>query len=798
MHSRTVDQVQSWDSRPFSGGLEALSSLSEADHTGAVVADDTWLFMLNGRVIGLFEGMMDDFEAEGTVYTTSRESLPLLFSMQEREGRTRAKYFTEDTPLNEADKTLADANFTGYIELSENVLSGDYYLVYYGGTRRSAAFIGQSERVETGDEAFEKAAEEVGLYEVKDVSMTITEIPEPSRKATETAATDDEETAATVPAATGEGKPAAESPATEPTESEPQANQPEEPEVSAKESDQEAAGKATETTAESHIEEVTEDTGATETTRKTEQSNRTAERALEDDTGSSEATEKAPETTGKSTGAETAGETTPEGPGETPTQPGRQTEPAGTSSEVPEEGSGVAPTDQPPDADRKAVSDESTVRDSEEDVSDSELERMFRAEAEWRQTRSIPALDPDETESTEAPTDRPKTGSAPKTGSSDSSPTQRQTSSQETTSQRTQETKRSRSKSSATNSGPKEKSRSTASGSRSDGEIARSGSKERVQKLETAVKKRNARIETLETRLEDMDSQRSELETDLETERAERNELESALETIRKERNRLETRVEELEAAAERDGSTAAADTNSLAPEEAMAGTNLFVRYESKGDPTLEALGDGVDQAAVNGNLQLEHHTQFETDAAKVDGQPFREFLEATGSYRFVSWLLHELPFELLETGSRNSLSDLFEAISDIDRIEFDGTVTVEAEPGSDQHFAIVMRDRMGNPLIVGEYNDDRNPVKGSELDALLDGARDVAGSVDSLAGAFFVTASFFEPAALETAEDAASKGGLFSRQEKASYVAPDRGSGFHLGLVEDRSQAFHVTVPKL
>jgi hypothetical protein len=547
-------------------------------------------------------------------------------------------------------------------------------------------------------------------------------------------------------------------------------SQPDEPDVSASDSDDVVAGESTKTTAESHIEEVTE---------------------------SVESPEQAPEKTAESSGAETAGETNSEGAEETPTQPGRQTEPAGTTSEIPEERSGTVSTDQPPDADRKAVPDESTTGDSDGDVSDSELERMFRAEAEWRQTRSIPALDPDETESTEAPTDRTKTGSAPPTGSSDSSPTQRQTSSQETTSQRAAETKRSRSKSTAPNSEPKS-SRSTPSGSRSDGEMARSGSNQRVQKLETAVKKRDARIETLETRLADIDSQRSELETDLQTERSERNELESALETLRKERNQLETRVEELEAAAEREGSTATADTNSMAPEEALAGTNLFVRYDSKGEPTLEALGDGVDQAAVNGNLQLEHHTQFETDEARVDGQPFREFLEATGSYRFVSWLLRELPFELLDTGTRNSLGDLFEAISEIDRIEFDGTVTVDAESGTDQYFAIVMRDRMGNPLIVAEYNDDRNPVHGSELEALLEGARDVAESVDSLAGAFFVTASFFEPAALETAENAASKGGLFSRQEKASYVAPESGSGFHLGLVEDRSQAFHVTVPKL
>jgi len=185
MHARTVEQVRTWDSRPFAGGLGGLSDLAETGHTGAVVAADTWLFMLNGRVVGVFEGSLADFEASGTVYGAPHDSLPLLFAMQERDGRTRAKYFTEDTPLAEADKTLSDANFTGYVELSENVLSGDYYLVYYGGTRRSAAFIGESERLETGEEAFERAADEVGLYEVMDVSMTITEIPEPETSETE-------------------------------------------------------------------------------------------------------------------------------------------------------------------------------------------------------------------------------------------------------------------------------------------------------------------------------------------------------------------------------------------------------------------------------------------------------------------------------------------------------------------------------------------------------------------------------------------------------------------------------------
>ena len=765
MHSRTVEQVRSWDSRPFSGGFEALSSLSEAEHTGAIVAEDTWLFMLNGRVIGLFGGTMEDFDAEGTVYKTPHESLPLLFAMQEREGRTRAKYFTEDTPLREADKTLADANFTGYVELSENVLSGDYYLVYYGGTRRSAAFIGQSERVETGSDAFEKAAEEVGLYEVKDVSMTITEIPEPTPTATTDTDTAESEPAV---ASTSGG---ADATATE----------------------EAAESTASETNA--HIDEATEQTASAES---------------EPESGSPE-TGTGPESAEAEpggTGTEAPTETEQPGEPEESAEPRGEAEPTGSRSEAEPTGSrrAVESTEPPVESEPAGTSGGTETAETEEtettrdptdgtsgDVSDSELEKMLRAEAEWRQTRAIPALDPDETEPTDdSPDSDTKAAVSSDDSSGDPAPTQEPPSSKRTTRKPAETPERSRPDSQAREAESNAVAR-TPSQSRSESEKRRGQS--RGQNLEAAVKKRDERIQTLESRLKDLDAQRSELESDLEAARSEREALESELDSLRKERDRLEARVEELEGAA---GDRTGVETVSLTAAEAMSGTNLFVRYESKGEQTLEGLGDGIDQGAVNENLTLEHHTQFETEGARVDGKPFREFLEETGAFRFVSWVLRELPYELLETGNRTSLGDLFEAISEIDRIEFEGSVTVDAESGTDQRFAIVMRDRMGNPLVVGEYNDDRNPVTGPELEALLDGAREVAESVETLAGAFYVTASFFEPAALETAENAASTGGLFSRQEKASYVTPESGSGFHLGLVEDRSQAFHVTVPKL
>lgn len=750
MHSRTVEQVRSWDSRPFSGGLDALSTLSDDGHTGAVVADDTWLFMLNGRVIGVFEGTIEDFSASGTVYSTSEDGLPLLFSMQEREGRTRAKYFTEDTPLNEADQTLADANFTGYIELSENVLSGDYYLVYYGGTRRSVAFVGQSERVETAEDAFELAAEEVGLYEVKDVSMTITEIPEAA--AGKEATTDDAEPAV----------------AATPASAEPVAEEAEEstPIAEAEES------VADETVVEN---EPTETVPEAEASADPEQATTSSETAAGNAT--TESTRPEPGT------AATEGTTEPRHNPETDRKVPESATPA-TESET--EGATTDDSASVSTADAEgAEGEEKTEPESDSEDAD-ELERRFQEEAEWRQTRAIPALSPEETASFD-PDGTSSKGAAPaESGTPDDTE-------KGSPSPKTASTKK-RQQSGDQQSSPSSRSEAQRTGPRSVPE--RGGSNSQMEKLRAAVSERDDRIEALESRLSETESERRDLENQLEVERQKRTELESELESLREERDRLSDRIDTLEA----DGQAGpeAAETTRMDPGDALAGTNLFVRYGSKGKPTLEALGEEVDPEAVNENLTLEHHTQFESETVTVEGQDFRTFLEDTGAFKFVSWVLRKLPYELLDTGKRSSMPELFDAISAVDRIELDGSVTADPESGTAQTFALVMRDRMGNPLIVGAYNEGRNPVREDQLETLLEGARDVADTAETLVGAFYVTASFFDPDALELAENAASSGGLFSRQEKASYVTTDSGNGFHLGLVEDRSQSFHVTVPKL
>ena len=182
MDPRTRERVERWDTRPFAGGLSSLEALVDGEFSGAVEAGTTWLFVLNGRIVGVVGGSIDDaLESSGTTYVAPDPALPLLCSMEERGGETRAKYYTNETPLSEVDRKLQGASFTGYVELSEQVLSGDYYLVYYGGRRMAVAYIGNAQRLHTGEEAFERADDEVGIYEVIDVDVDVTDLPKSAR-----------------------------------------------------------------------------------------------------------------------------------------------------------------------------------------------------------------------------------------------------------------------------------------------------------------------------------------------------------------------------------------------------------------------------------------------------------------------------------------------------------------------------------------------------------------------------------------------------------------------------------------
>ncbi|MGM0449095.1 MAG: DUF7527 domain-containing protein, partial [Methanobacteriota archaeon] len=178
MDAQRREAITEWDDRSFSDGFAGLRRIVDGGFSGAATDGNGWLFFVDGRVVGVADATLDAFaDASGTVYRAPDDALPVLFAMQEIGGEPRAKYYTNDTPLNEADRKLSQGGFTGYIELSENVLSGDYYVAYTGGESMAAAYVGNARRLETGGDAFELAADEVGIYTVYEVDLDVRPLP---------------------------------------------------------------------------------------------------------------------------------------------------------------------------------------------------------------------------------------------------------------------------------------------------------------------------------------------------------------------------------------------------------------------------------------------------------------------------------------------------------------------------------------------------------------------------------------------------------------------------------------------
>lgn len=179
--------IEEWDSRQFTGGYGELADLAAQGFSGAVEAAGSWIFLSRGDPIAVIDGLdvnatpgtIDTFEAStGTAYEAPHGGIPTLLSMLCLEGDVRGKYYTDDTPLSKVHETLTGGGFTGYIELSESVLSGDYYVVYVDGTAEYIATLSAGDRVIVGEEAETKAKSEVGLYEVIALSLPTIEIPD--------------------------------------------------------------------------------------------------------------------------------------------------------------------------------------------------------------------------------------------------------------------------------------------------------------------------------------------------------------------------------------------------------------------------------------------------------------------------------------------------------------------------------------------------------------------------------------------------------------------------------------------
>ncbi|MFP9191896.1 transcriptional regulator [Natrialbaceae archaeon A-CW1-1] len=870
MDPRTQERVERWESRSYSGGYDGLASLADEDFSGAITAGGTWAFMLNGRIVGVVDGSLEQFDgASGTAYDAPYPSLPLLCTMDEQGGETRAKYYTNDTPLSEVDETLQQGSFTGYVELSEQVLSGDYYLFYYGGRRMAAAYIGNAERLLTGDEAFDRADDEVGIYEVIDVDIEIQTIPgseaasksEPASAsesgsepatANPSAATGGETTASHHQSATG---------ATEPDAAD-------------------TEGEATLTDASSGI-TTTEPAPGDETSSGITDAQSDADVRTDadisgggdDDGRAKPETEAAPaqpmpptEATDETTpdsGAKAGEESTSDPTDSQPASPERRTDtPEGVSdTEEVADGNESEPAQPMPPASSDSLDpddveaaatelEESDISWSEPDdeqtdgtetdasATDDPLEERFKQEARWQETRRIPSIDP--ANSTNA--ERPTSASTGRSRSQSHRKSGRRGSADARSKEPTESTDRSGSSTSpaTSESGPQNNAQSrsrsgTDSGTNSSGrDSTPSGTTNRKQHrnqnrnrsrsqspttsretLEQDMLEREDKIDRLTQRVDELEAEKSTLEeqrqqlaTERDGYRNERDQLQQETEELSATVTRLQRRIEELETELERVRSKREAgvplDGTELSPSEALSGTNLFVRYASKSQPTLKtAHEENAERNAVVENLRLEHHTQFETSDVVVDGQPYEEFLTSTMEYQFVDWLTATLPFEIRDTGHADGLSDLYDVLPYVDRAELHASISLaddetEGVPES-VTFDVVAFDKMGNPLVGANLNDSRDPASREMLETLEESASAVKANHNEFGAAFVVTSSFFEPGALEVTEQVTGGGGFLSRDSRLSHVSLSRKQGgYHLCLVESRSGGFHMNVPEL
>jgi hypothetical protein len=811
--------------------------------------------MTKGVVVGIRRGSIDDFEdSSGAIFDAPTDALPLLAIMQERSDEVRAKYYSEDTGISEVDQTLESGGFTGFVELSENVLSGDYYLVYHQGTSMSVAFVGNTEQLLTDDEAFERADDEVGIYEVRPVDIEPIAIPDPPEPEPDPepdpvvdAVQDEQQVEGDSVSVENDTPPESAETVVEPDQTEndaPEAGSeplsPEEPSpeptVSAEKHEErdendplQADGVREESTATPSTDPVGEtptvepEDGPTEETqvakRQSADTNPTASPRPDPPEAESSADDGARARTNESPASETGGQESETTSAATDTDTGTRGAAAAETEPAP-------PTEQEP-AETPAQQDvSSTPISSEPGQSESAANALDERAAVSEdpsslEKRAIPSLDPELTSSQARSSSSEPRRDAParddesrasaggstsrstehrdqsaerrnKSPNGTEQPTDRH--SQQTTQESTaNQEKRQAKQSTAQSTDTAESTESTEQTvEASEEHEEETGVSERIDELQELLTERETEIDRLESSLDTAESERESVRRELEQVREERDELQTQVDKLESELQRLE---EELGAATDAQ--------QRMTPQEALSGTDIFVRYRSKGDATLEkAHQSGAVKKDVVENLRLEKHTQFDADISAVGGREYDEFLEETVAYRFVRWVVEDLIFEIQGTGHTDSLSELYDALPKINRVELNGAVNVTyTEDGQEtqtaETFDVVFRERMGDPLLVANINESRQGASEAMMEGLITAAERVGQTSDQLGSAFLVTESFFEPEALETVAEA-TRGGILSRDKRKSFVNLSRKRGYHLCLVEARNQNFHLEVPEL
>ena len=685
----THSVVDDWDTVPFDGGFDGIDTLASRGFSGAVETGGTWLFLRDGEALAVVSdpdvdpkpGDIDAFEnATGRRYEAPTPGVAALAAMLALDGDVRGRYFTDDTPLDTVDETLSGGGFTGYVELSENVLSGDYYYVYVDGEVEHVGFVGSSQFL-SGEEAESKATGEVGIYDVVAVELPRPELPEPAREGSQTAVDDGEAGApdGTEPVAGGTLTPAESDPT--PTE----------------EPDRTAESDPTPT-------EASDPADAEGDGRSTGDS--------ESPEGSTTAVSAGSETTGTAVGTEDNDE---------PTE-------AATSESDPRAGAEDSKPGGAADASDDAAADPS------EGTEDDPVPGAVT-------NRTVPSLDPEDGRQARTET-RPSAEDQAAARTEPSTP--------------------------------------SAGSERADPERPRPDPDQ-----PEAIR------EELASELERYESQLEELASELDDSNARIESLEAELESVRTERDELRDRLDST-------GGAATSERESRTPAEALAGTRLFVRENSRGEGTLSDVQGGADRESVVSNLRIEYHTEFDDDTVAVDGEPFEPWLRSSERYAFTEWLAFELPFEIRSTNAVEGVRPLYNALPGIDRIGFAESIAVgDGTEGREVEFDLVARNKKGEPLVVVTFDDGRDPTRAETIEPLVTDASDVCADHGTLAGAVAITSSYFESDAMTVVGEATGTS-LLSRSRYRSYVKLSRTNGYHLCLVESRDGSFNLTVPEL
>lgn len=715
MQTSTKTRIADWETQPVEDGYAGLHTLAASGFSGVITTEGSALFMLNGRAVGLSGGSIESFEAASlTAARAPHPALSLLFAMQEAGGRTKATYYTNETPIEEAKSTLDSGGFTGYLELSENVLSGDYFAVYHQGRSMSVALVGSEGRLITDEEAESRMHEEVGLYTVETVAIDEIAIPEPTITTPEPTTGSLEPDDASGPV---DGE--------DPTESD---------EVDGSE-ELEGVPRGTR-----ELAEPNGTAGPNGTADHRTAPSKNADSIGGDSTGgnSNAVGSDGVDSDGVGSDGVDSADIDPDGAG-SDTPESEVADSAGfsgsdfdESDSVPADGAvasdgermraGERPPEEPPLTADESAADEPTAGESTQSakpaeptaprdrwgsVIDDPVEDRILAEQQWRETNRIPSIDPE---------------------------------------------------------------RSTAMTDRSS-----SAQKQRETTPEPGEELLSRALDALET------------------ERETREATEKTIEELREEVTQLEAKLASTGEARSTEPGPEPTPARSLDPQTALSGTQLFVRYESKGNATVETAHAGdTDREALAANLRLERHTEFDSSSGAVDGTPFEAFLDDRLEYQFAEWLVRGLVFELDETGHAGSLGALYDALPSIDRIEFQASLSEDSDG-----FDVICRDRMGEVLFVVGCADGREAITKEEVASLVERATDAKEGDSNLAGAMLVTTSYFDPSALSTAAEA-TRSGLFGGGSRESYVTISRRAGYHLCLVETHNGAFHLSVPEL